>query len=576
MATPSYHQTLLNPIKNTKTTHKIFYFFLTLVTLITLISLAYLGFVTIQVNNSNPNNNPLSLCEKSHNPTSCLAFINEAISNEAETTSWDSDDDGCKMLSKLLLLHASDITKAMYVTKRSNAQTLGNQVVADCIELMDFSRDRLENIIKILDNNNYKVIMYNYDTNNDIKTWLSAVLTNHVTCLDQIEDNSHLLGLKSIVEDLILRARALLAIHTKVSSTIYNKNKNINVGKNLAKNLMKRGVYPSWVWKSDRKLLEVHGSAVKADVVVAKDGSGKFKTVGEAVAGAPEKGTKRYVIYVKKGVYKENVEVGKNKKNVMLVGDGMDLTIISGSQNVVDGNTTFNSATLAAVGDGFILQDIRIQNTAGAEKHQAVALRVGSDKSIINRCYIDAFQDTLYAHSLRQFYTDSSITGTVDFIFGNAAVVFQNCQLIARKPLASQKNMVTAQGRTDPNQNTGTSIQYCRIVPSADLAPVATQFPTFLGRPWKEYSRTVVLQSNIGAHIDPTGWFPWDGDFALKTLYYGEYMNLGPGSGTSKRVKWAGFRVIRDAVEAKKFTVGEFIQGQEWLNDAGVNFVESL
>ncbi|XP_074311011.1 pectinesterase-like [Silene latifolia] len=560
--TPStYHQTLLNnPTKTTKTTNKIIFFFLTLATLI---SLGYLGFVTIQSNYSNPNNNnnPISLCDKSHNPTSCLAFI-----NEAETTSWGSDDSR-KMLSKLVTLHASDITKAMYVTKRSNV--VGNQAVVDCIELMDLSRDRLEDLIKILATN-YKV-NYNYDNNDDIKTWLSGVLTNHVTCLDQMEDNNNnihlLLGIKSIVEDLILRARALLAIHTKVSSTNSN---------NLAKKLMKKGLYPSWVRKSDRKLLGVSGSAVKADLVVAKDGSGNFTTVGEALAAAPDKAKTRYVIYVKQGVYEENVEVGKKKKNVMLVGDGMNLTIITGSQNVVDGNTTFKSATLAAVGDGFILQDIRIQNTAGPEKHQAVALRVGADQSVINRCYIDAFQDTLYAHSLRQFCTDSSITGTVDFIFGNAAVVFQNCQLIARKPLTSQKNMVTAQGRTDPNQNTGTSIQYCDIVPSADLAPVSTQFPTFLGRPWKEYSRTVVLQSKIGGHIDPAGWFPWDGDFALSTLYYGEYMNSGPGSDTSKRVNWTGYHLITDPTVAKQFTVGEFIQGQEWLDAAGVNFVEGL
>ncbi|KAH9625747.1 hypothetical protein KSS87_022300 [Heliosperma pusillum] len=562
-----HHQTLLNPTKNTKTTHKILYFFLTLATLI---SLTYLGFLTIQSNYSNPNNNnnnQLSLCEKSHNPTSCLAFINEAIPNEAETTSWGFDD-GRKMLSKLLSLHASDITRAMHVTKRSNAL---NQAVVDCLELMDLSRDRLQDSIKLF-STNYKV-KYNYNTNDNIKTWLSAVLTNHVTCLDQLEDNnSHLLGIKSIVDDLILRARALLAIHTKVSSTISNNIVNENY---LTKNLMKNGLllYPSWVRKSDRKLLGVSGSAVKADLVVAKDGSGNFTTVGEAVAAVPDKAKKRFVIYVKQGVYEENVEVGKKKKNVMLIGDGLDLTIITGSQNVVDGNTTFKSATL---GDGFILQDIRIQNTAGPEKHQAVALRVGADQSVINRCYIDAFQDTLYTHSLRQFYTGSSITGTVDFIFGNAAVVFQNCQLIARKPMTSQKNMVTAQGRTDPNQNTGTSIQYCDIVPSADLAPVTTQFPTFLGRPWKEYSRTVVLQSSIGGHVDPTGWFPWDGDFALSTLYYGEYMNSGLGSDTSKRVKWTGYHVITDPTVAKQFTVGEFIQGQEWLDAAGVNFVDGL
>ena len=96
----------------------------------------------------------------------------------------------------------------------------------------------------------------------------------------------------------------------------------------------------------DQKLLQNWVNDINADVIVAQDGSGKYKTVKEAVAAAPDKGKTRYVIHVKKGTYKENVEIGKSKKNIMLVGDGMDLTIITGSLNVVDGSTTFNSATV--------------------------------------------------------------------------------------------------------------------------------------------------------------------------------------------------------------------------------------
>ncbi|KAL9236349.1 hypothetical protein vseg_011032 [Gypsophila vaccaria] len=568
MATQNYHQNLLNSTKTQKT-HKIILFFLTIVTLI---SLAYLGLVTIKAYESNPNE-ILSFCDMSHDHSSCLSLINEALlPNQLETTSFKSDDDR-RMLGKVLPIHVKDISKAIYATKRSNVVTnkVSVQEISDCLELMDLSRDRVYDSIKLLakNNDNYK----NYNVKNDvnIRTWLSGVLTNHVTCLDQLQNNElHLLGLKSKVEDLILRARALLAIHAKVCD------KKVSGGSDFVGKIINGPKYPSWLRRSDRKLLEVSGNNVTANVVVAKDGSGNFTTVAEAVASVPDKGKKRFVIYVKAGVYEENIEVGKKKKNVMLVGDGMNLTIITGSENVVDGNTTFRSATLAAVGDSFILQDICIQNTAGPEKHQAVALRVGADQSVINRCKIDAYQDTLYAHSLRQFYTNSYITGTVDFIFGNAAVVLQNCQLIPRKPMASQKNMVTAQGRIDPNQNTGTSIQYCDIVASPDLEPVTSQFPTFLGRPWKNFSRTVVMQSNIGDQISPAGWAEWDGDFALATLYYGEYMNYGPGSDTSKRVNWTGYHVITDPIQAKPFTVGEFIQGQEWLDAAGVTFVEGL
>ena len=207
-----------------------------------------------------------------------------------------------------------------------------------------------------------------------------------------------------------------------------------------------------------------------------------------------------------------------------------------------------------------------------------MALRVGADLSVINRCRIDAFQDTLYAHSNRQFYRDSFITGTVDFIFGNAAVVFQNCNLVARKPLNSQNNMVTAQGREDPNQNTGTSIQQCQLTPSSDLKPVVGSIKTYLGRPWKNFSRTVVMQSTLDSHIDPAGWAEWDAQHPdyLKTLYYGEYMNSGPGAGTSQRVNWPGYRVITSAAEASKFTVAQLIQGDVWLKNTGVNFIAGL
>jgi pectinesterase len=107
------------------------------------------------------------------------------------------------------------------------------------------------------------------------------------------------------------------------------------------------GEFPSWVRSSDRRLLQASAKEeIKANVVVAKDGSGNYKTVKEAVESAPNNGKNRYVIYVKKGKYKENVEIGKKKKNVMIVGDGMNATIITGSLNFIDGTTTFKSATV--------------------------------------------------------------------------------------------------------------------------------------------------------------------------------------------------------------------------------------
>lgn len=225
----------------------------------------------------------------------------------------------------------------------------------------------------------------------------------------------------------------------------------------------------------------------------------------------------------------------------------------------------------AVVGKGFVGVNITIRNTAGAAKHQAVALRNSADLSTFYSCSFEGYQDTLYVHSLRQFYRDCDIYGTVDFIFGNAAVVLQNCNIYPRLPLAKQFNVITAQGRTDPNQNTGISIQYCTIRPADDLARSDGITHTYLGRPWKEYSRTIYMHTFMDSLIHPDGWREWSGDFALHTSYYAEFNNTGPGSGIGGRVTWPGFHIISSS-DAANFTVSNFILGDEWIPKTGTPY----
>ncbi|TYK17508.1 pectinesterase 2 [Cucumis melo var. makuwa] len=388
----------------------------------------------------------------------------------------------------------------------------------------------------------------------DAQTWLSAALTALETCRTGFDE----LGLSAFGYPL----------------TANNVSKLISDGLSVNKPASPEGYepttimddgFPTWVRPGDRKLLQ--SGSPKANVVVAQDGSGNFKTVKEAVAAAKSGG--RFVIYVKSGVYNENLDI--KAKNVMMVGDGIGKTIITGSRSVGGGSTTFRSATVAVDGDGFIARDITFRNTAGAKNHQAVALRSGSDLSVFYRCGFEGYQDTLYVYAERQFYKQCDIYGTVDFIFGNAAVVLQDCNIIARDP-PNKTITVTAQGRSDPNQNTGISIHNCRITSAGGLSGVKA----YLGRPWRQYSRTVVMKSSIGGFISPAGWMPWSGNFALNTLYYGEYMNTGPGASTANRVNWKGYRVITSAAEASKFTVGNFIAGGSWLPSTGVPFTSGL
>lgn len=227
------------------------------------------------------------------------------------------------------------------------------------------------------------------------------------------------------------------------------------------------------------------------------------------------------------------------------------------------------------MGSGFICKSMGFSNTAGAIKHQAVALRVQSDLSAFFNCRMDAYQDTLYAHAHRQFYRNCVISGTVDFIFGMSTTVIQNCLIIVRKPMDNQQNIVTANGRNYKYQESGFVIQNCRIVPDRFLSPVRTKIRSYLGRPWKENSRTVIMESQIGDLIQPEGWLEWNGDFALKTLTYGEYNNRGPGADVSKRVKWPGYHVFKKN-DVLPYTVDSFISGSSWIKYSGIPFISGL
>jgi pectinesterase len=73
----------------------------------------------------------------------------------------------------------------------------------------------------------------------------------------------------------------------------------------------------------------------------------------------------------------------------------------------------------------------------------------------------------------------------------------------------NQNNCFTAQGRADPNQNTGISIQNCTVSAVANLDLVKISFQTLLGRPWKQYSRTVYIDSYIDDVVEPAGCLEW-------------------------------------------------------------------
>ncbi|XP_030440119.1 probable pectinesterase/pectinesterase inhibitor 46 [Syzygium oleosum] len=458
------------------------------------------------------------------------------------------------------------------VFNNTAAEGTASAALDSCRVLLGLAMDSLNSSLSSSDASNL------FDSADDLKTWLSAAGTSQQTCIDGFDGSAG--AIKEIVANHLEDSGELtsnsLAIITWIS--------------NIASSIKLRWLMslprphhhhlghhhhhkvPKWVHRKERELLQSSDLRKKANAVVAKNGSGKYKTIGAALDAVPDKSKDTFVIYVKKGVYSENVQVEKSKWNVMMVGDGMDATVVTGSLNVIDGTPTFQTATFAVFGKGFIASDMGFRNTAGPAKHQAVALMSTADQSIFYRCCIDAFQDSLYTHSNRQFYRDCNIYGTVDFIFGNSAVVFQNCTILPKTPMVGQQNTITAQGKFDPNQNTGISIQNCTIWPAGNL----TNVQTFLGRPWKNYSTTVYMRSTMSNIISPNGWLPWVGNSAPDTIYYAEFQNYGPGSNTKYRVKWKGLRSNLSTKQASKFTVKSFTKGEKWIKPANIPYDPSL
>ncbi|KAL5213935.1 hypothetical protein ABZP36_003087 [Zizania latifolia] len=464
----------------------------------------------------------------------------------------------------------SAVEKSRNIGEAISGDTMTESAREDCKELLEDSVDDLRGMVEMA-GEDVKVL---FSRSDDLEHWFTGVMTFMDTCADGFTDEKLKADMQQVLRNASELSSNALAITNSLGAIFKKLDLDMFKGDSSARRSLLAeqemvGGFPSWMKAHDRKLLASGDrNRPQPNAMVAKDGSGQFKTIQDAVNAMPKGHQGRYVIYVKTGLYDEIVMVPKDKVNIFMYGDGPKRSRVTGRKSFADGITTMKTATFSVEAAGFICKNMGFHNTAGAERHQAVALRVQGDLSAFYNCRFDAFQDTLYVHARRQFFRNCVISGTIDFIFGNSAAVFQNCLIITRRPMDNQQNSVTAHGRTDPNMKSGLVIQNCRLVPDQKLFPDRFKIPSYLGRPWKEYSRLVIMESTIADFIRPEGYMPWNGDFALKTLYYAEYNNRGPGAGTSKRVNWPGFRVI-GRKEAEQFTTGPFVDGSLWLRFTG-------
>lgn len=291
------------------------------------------------------------------------------------------------------------------------------------------------------------------------------------------------------------------------------------------------------------------------DFVVAKDGSGDFMTVQEAVNAVPDfRKASRTTILIRKGVYKEKVIVPESKISISLIGEeGAVLTnddYASKKNYFGEEMSTSGSSTCYIYAPDFYAENLTFQNSAG-RVGQAVACFVKGDRAYFKNCRFLGNQDTLYTYgkNSRQFYEHCYIEGTVDFIFGWSTALFKDCTIHSLGD-----GYVTAPS-TDKGKKYGYVFINCKLTGAEGVEKV------YLSRPWRPYAQVVFIHCHLGRHILPVGWNNWGKKENEKTVFYAEYGNTGEGANTGARAPFG-----RQLKNSKEYSETRILAGEDGWN----------
>ena len=287
-------------------------------------------------------------------------------------------------------------------------------------------------------------------------------------------------------------------------------------------------------------------------LVVARDGTGEFRNVDDAIEVCRAFMDYHKVIYVKKGVYKEKLIIPSWLTNIEICGEDRDNTVITWddhanikTQERPNGMGTFRTYTLKIEGSHITLKNITIENNS-ARLGQAVALHTEGDCLTFVNCRFLGHQDTVYTGvaGSRQLFNNCHIEGTTDFIFGPGTAWFENCEIRSKAD-----SYITA-ASTPADQPYGYVFHNCRLTADPNVTKV------YLGRPWRDYGYTLFMECELGSHIRPEGWHHWQKE-REQTARYLEYNNSGAGAETKARVTWSRQLTKK---EAQKITIQEVIK----------------
>jgi len=269
-------------------------------------------------------------------------------------------------------------------------------------------------------------------------------------------------------------------------------------------------------------------------IVVARDGTGQFRNIADAIEVCRAFMDYHKVIYIKKGIYKEKLIIPQWVQNIELCGESRDETIITYDDhaNILypetgKGMGTFRTFTVKVEANHITFKNLTIENNA-ARLGQAVALHTQGDCLKFINCRFLGHQDTIYTgmEGTRLYFDHCYIEGTTDFIFGPSTAWFQQCVIHCKA-----NSYITA-ASTPKHIPFGYVFNQCTITAADNVTKV------YLGRPWRDYGYTLFMNCELPKEIRPEGWHHWQKE-REQTARYFEFGNKGEGADTKQRVAWS-------------------------------------
>ncbi len=295
-------------------------------------------------------------------------------------------------------------------------------------------------------------------------------------------------------------------------------------------------------------------------LIVAADGTGDYTTVQATIDGIPDNNKERIVVYIKEGVYHEKLLIPKDKAMISFIGENKETTVLDFNETPTIQHSpdelfnTWGSASTIVLSDDFTAENITFRNSALHGTGQALALRLEGDRIAFTNCKFISHQDTLFANGDgRQYFYHCYIEGDVDFIFGSATAVFEDCDLVNVRKTGGY---ITA-ASTPEEREFGFVFINSRIIGDVNSGSV------WLGRPWRPYSHTAYINCYMSEVVQHTGWHNWGKVSNEATARYLEYKSFGPGANPEGRVSWS--RQLTDE-EADYYTVENILQGSDGWN----------